>query len=202
MRPDKNQSKKKSLLDRFIDLTWKDPAKAPQQQRPKSPAPKLNYVLPGSFIRAVDEARLKNGEDILPRFHQHSELSKRKRVVSSLQVTKPTDNHIRKAVRSTHPSKEQKNVHSPSPVQQSKTTSKHWFTLWPDMSDIFLNLINDQKNFIVKFDQYCQVHWRTIRNKDRWTNIFCHSSTLFPPHPLNTDVVYLCWSFHSSFVLG
>ena len=87
MKIDNNRTpQKKSLLDRLIDLAWKDPAKMiPHQQRPRSPAQKFEYVLPSSFIRAVDEARLKAGNDILPRFRRSAESKTKKPTSESRQ---------------------------------------------------------------------------------------------------------------------
>lgn len=94
MRVNINHSKKPSFFDRLIDSLWKDPAKF--QPRPNSPVEKFDYVLPNSFFRAVDEARLKSGEDILPRLHHMSKSSKKNRLALSFPVAKTMDKNDRK----------------------------------------------------------------------------------------------------------
>lgn len=75
----KRSNDKDSVLDRLVKFALKlqkppppPPPPRPKNVQSKSTSQPFSYELPQSFLDAVDEARLKSGQDALPRFQNPS----------------------------------------------------------------------------------------------------------------------------------
>ena len=87
---------KSSTMHRLINLLVKP---IPEEKKVRSKPPegqKFQYQLPQSFVQAVNDARIKEGYDILPRFDHRS----------SVPSTRPVEKH--------HRSHQRKNAHAHS----------------------------------------------------------------------------------------
>jgi hypothetical protein len=106
--------RKKNILQRLIDSILKLKKEKNDDRSESPPVEVLTYQLPTSFFKAVNEARLEAGYDILPHFH-------------NLSVSQSTHRKI-SATTSTHRSKNDhqtrhKHVHFSSTSDNDKTSS-------------------------------------------------------------------------------
>lgn len=100
----------------FVKPTMK--SKQQNKIRSKSPVQKFKYHLPSSFFKAVDEARLEAGYDILPHFHTLS--------ISRSVHHKPTLSSSTHKSNQHHHRQRHGEVHFPSSFDNDRTSSnKH-----------------------------------------------------------------------------
>lgn len=84
----RGNEQKRSTINRLISLLVK-PIPEEKQVRWKPAEQKFQYQLPSSFVQAVNDARMKEGYDILPRFDRRSLAARLTRQVDKHQRKKP-----------------------------------------------------------------------------------------------------------------
>jgi hypothetical protein len=128
----KGDNEHKNNVHRLINSTSESKQKK-VEVRSKSPVRKFTYQLPKSFFKAVDDARLEAGYDVLPRFH-HLSISPSPHCVTPLSSSSSTSSAHRSIKHHDHQTGP-KHAHSlstsnnkkapPKKVRFRQTTGKH-----------------------------------------------------------------------------